>query len=272
MREPCQGRRQLYAALPCGSATVRLSLLHAPCSRRHKATCDCSHYTMSDTLRHSLCYKANISHLIAHVVKTLSFTCVNPRFLSNLGISIKNSELFVMPSEFIRSIFPKRLRHRDGEEAVTSQAVSQTSEKATNCPLQDPPPPYASDNHAPDDEKEPPLDMSLPRPTIASVSTQPDPNLSSNGSIQFCPHAISSFERIQRIVKLPNFKQSYEGLDALTPGPDHRNPFTAGFRLCKPVSGSALCISEFPVPFPPESHSALSCKIITRVKLCQGSK
>ena len=166
-----------------------------------------------------------------------------------------------MPSDFIRSIFPKRVRHLDGEEAVTSQAVSQASEKGMSCALQDPPPPYTSDNHhAPNDEKELPLDMSLPRPTIAQVSTQPDLNLSSGGSIQFCPHAISSFERIQRIVKLPNFKQSYEGLDALTPGPDHRNPFTSGFRLCKPDSGSDLCISEFPVPFPPESCSVLSCK------------
>ena len=177
-----------------------------------------------------------------------------------------------MPSDFFRSIFPKRQRHRDGEEDETSQAVSQVPEKATSCALQDPPPPYASDNHAPNDEKELPLDTSSPRPTIAQVSTQPDPNLSPGGSVQFCPHAISSFERIQRIVKLPNFKESYEGLDALTPGPDHRNPFTAGFRLCKPNSGSDLDISEFPVPLPPQLYSVLSCKIFTRVELCQDLK
>lgn len=91
-------------------------------------------------------------------------------------------------------------------------------------------------------------DEELLRPTTVQVSTQPDPKPSPGGSVQFCPHATSSFERIQRIVKLPNFIQSYECLDALTPGPDHHNPFTSGFRLCKPDSGSDLCISEFSFP------------------------
>ena len=152
-----------------------------------------------------------------------------------------------MPSEFIRSIFPKRLRHRDGEEAAITQAVSRASEKATSA-LRDPPPPYASENHAPNDDKEQLLDTSSPQPTTVQLSTQPGPQPSSGGSVQFCPHATSSFERIQRIVKLPDFIQSHECLDALTPGPDHHNPFTSGFRLCKPDSGSDLCISEFSFP------------------------
>lgn len=150
-----------------------------------------------------------------------------------------------MPSDLIRSIFPKRLRHRDGEEAAaTSPAVSQASEKVASCTLQEPPPPYASENHAPNDEKELPVDTSSSRPTIDQVSTQTDLEMSSDGSIQVCPHAVSSFERIQRIVKLRNFKESYDGLDALTPGPDHRNLFSSGFRLCKPDSGSDLNIRE----------------------------
>ena len=148
-----------------------------------------------------------------------------------------------MPSDFIRNIFPRRLRHRNGEETVASQPASKASEKATSCAVQDPPPPYASENHALVDNNKEILSSS---PSIQANSpqifTQPDPKLS---SIQICPHATSSFERVQRIVRLPNFKQSYEGLDALTPGSDHRNPFTAGFRLCKPDSGSDLCISEF---------------------------
>lgn len=178
-----------------------------------------------------------------------------------------------MPSDLIRSIFPKRLRRRDGgEEAVTSQAVSQGSEKAASCALQDPPPPYASENHAPNDEKELPLDTSSPRPTIDQVSAQPDSKLSSGGSIQVCPHATSSFERIQRIINLPNFKESYQGLDALTPGPDHRNFYTPGLRACKPDSGSDLSIREFSESFPPESyfiHNSIFFKRVKIAKSCQ---
>ena len=158
-----------------------------------------------------------------------------------------------MPSDFVRSIFSKRLRHRDGEEAAaTSQAVSQASEKVASCTLQDPPPPYPSENNAPNNEKELPLDTSSPRHTIDQASTQPDPKLSYGGSIQICPHAVSSFERIQRIVKLPKFKESYVGLDALTPGPDHPKVLS-GFRCCKPDSGSELNIGEFSKSFLPIS-------------------
>ena len=151
-----------------------------------------------------------------------------------------------MPSDFIRNIFPRRLRHRDGEETVTSQPANKASEKATSCALQGPPPPYASENPTLVDNNKEILSSS---PSIQAntpqLFTQPESKLY---SIQTCPHATSSFERIQRIVRLPNFKQSYEGLDALTPGSDHRNPFTSGFRLCKPDSGSDLCISELSCP------------------------
>lgn len=147
-----------------------------------------------------------------------------------------------MSPNFIRNILPRRLRYRDREETVTSQAAGQASVKATNDALRDPPPSYASGNYALDDDKELHSNSSSIRPTDPEVPTQPASKLSSCDSIRVCPHATSSFERIQRIVKLPNFKNSYEGLDTLTPGSDHRDHFTSGFRLCKPDSGSNLCI------------------------------
>ena len=150
-----------------------------------------------------------------------------------------------MPSGFIRNVFPRRLRHGDDEKTLTSQAAGEASDKATSCALQDPPPPYASGNHAVvDDDKALLLSSPLIQPYTPPVFTQPESKLSASDSIQFCPHAISSFERIQRILRLSNFKQSYQVLDALTPGPDHRNSFTPGFRLCKPDTGSDLSISE----------------------------
>ena len=150
----------------------------------------------------------------------------------------------VMPSGFIRSIFPRRLRCQHVEETVTGQAAGRAPEKATSCVLQDPPPPYAFDNHAKDGDRELPSESSSIRPTTTEISTQPDSKLLPSVSVRSCPHGTSSFERIQRIVRLQNFKESYEGLDALIPGPAHRDPFTLKFRLCKPDSGSNLDISE----------------------------
>ncbi len=187
-------------------------------------------------LTRSPCHE--IIHSISYSLKFETSRLANFTFLS-----------CVMPSAFIRNVFPRRLRHRDGEETVTSQAAGQASDKATSCALQDPPPPYASGNLALiDDDKALLLSSPLIQPSTPPVFTQPESKLSARDSIQFCPHADSSFERIQRIVRLPNFKQSYEGLDALTPGPDHRNPFASGFRLCKPDTGSDLCISELSFP------------------------
>lgn len=152
-----------------------------------------------------------------------------------------------MPSDFVRSIFPRRLRHRDSDETFTSQAADQATEKIKHA-LQDPPPPYAAEDLAiKDDKKLPAKPSSTPSPTT-KVSLQLDPVLSSSDSIRFCPHATSSFERIQRIVNLPDFKQSYIGIDALTPGPDHQNPFAPGFRLCMPDTGSNLHIGELSFP------------------------
>ena len=166
-----------------------------------------------------------------------------------------------MPSDLIRSIFSRRLRYRDDKETVTSQAASNVSEKATSSAsaLHDPPPPYAFENLAMNNDKELPSTLSSIQPATAQASTRSGSKLSSRDSIRFCPHATSSFERVQRILRLPNFRDSFEGLDALTPGPDHRSPFTSGFRLCKPDSGSDLSISEFfpSEPSPPEVYSFL---------------
>ena len=161
-----------------------------------------------------------------------------------------------MPSDLIRSILSRRLRYRDDKETVASQAASHVSEKATSSAL-DPPPPYAFENLAMNNDKELPSTLPSIQPATAQVSTRSDSKLSSSDSIRFCPHATSSFERVQRILGLPKFRESFEGLDALTPGPDHRSPFTSGFRLCKPDSGSDLSISEFfpSEPSPPEVYS-----------------
>lgn len=179
--------------------------------------------------------------------ETLSLNSVTTCVLFKSEISRLNIFTFlsiVMPLDFIRSIIPRRLQHRDGEEIFSSLPADQASGKATSCALQDPPPPYASESHALDDDKKPFDYPSSIQPATAQISTRSDSKPSSCGSIQVCPHATSSFERIQRVVRLPDFKQSYKGLDALTPGPDHRNPFSPGFKVCKPDSGSDLKIGE----------------------------
>ena len=174
-----------------------------------------------------------------------------------------------MPSHFIRSIFPRLLRHRDEEEPVISPVVGQTSDEAKIAGPEDPPPPYTPENQTLDDRKgfvskpsfepsntaqasstkpdpKPPSYDSKPSPEPSNAarasSTQPYSEPSPSDSIQICPHATSSFERIQRIVRLPNFKDSYKGIDALTPGPGHRDSFA--FKQCEPDSSSDLRISK----------------------------
>ena len=154
-----------------------------------------------------------------------------------------------MPSHFFRSSLPSLTRFRSGNTPLTSQAAGQASENETSVALQDPPPPYTSENQASDDDKETLCDLTSIRPTTTEIPTQSDLKTSSSDFIRICPHATSPFERIQRIVKLPNFKKSYEGLDALMPGPDHATPpYTSASRQCKPESGSDLSISESSLP------------------------
>ena len=54
--------------------------------------------------------------------------------------------------------------------------------------------------------------------------------------IQICPHETLCFERMQRILSLPGFKESYKGIEALgsTVVPHHGRSSTFGTRECKP--------------------------------------
>lgn len=142
-----------------------------------------------------------------------------------------------MPSNLVRGIFSRRA---DAEETIGRQATGQASEEPKIRALQDSPPPYTSENRVLDSGK---VKASPDRSDTAQMSTQPASEMSPIDTIQLCPHATSSFERIQRIMRLPNFKECYHGIDALTFGPNHRGFYTVGTRLCKPDSGSSASIS-----------------------------
>lgn len=57
---------------------------------------------------------------------------------------------------------------------------------------------------------------------------------SKTSCVQICPHDNLSFERMKRIVRLPNFKFNKTIISAFTKNPSHHASSVAGIILCKP--------------------------------------
>ena len=62
-------------------------------------------------------------------------------------------------------------------------------------------------------------------------------------SVQICPHETLSFERMKRILHLPDFEDGKEKVGAFTKAPDyHHVPSSAGTYRCKPYPKAFSCL------------------------------
>ena len=101
--------------------------------------------------------------------------------------------------EKIISLFHKRTKERERSKP----ALDASMKSVENHEL---PPPYSPGHTSPGLHKE------------KSQATQ-----DSDGVVQICPHETLSFDRIQRLTNLPNFKLNGKKIDALTPTSEHHH-------------------------------------------------
>lgn len=125
------------------------------------------------------------------------------------------------PPGILGSLLPRRIRSRflggasplsDHPHGLCSQADSPLSDH-----------PHGPSSHADTPSSGPSSDE---KPPVAPRSRP--------CCVQMCPHEIISFERLQRILSLPGFKESYRNLEALAAGPDHELDSYSPNRVCKP--------------------------------------
>lgn len=101
-------------------------------------------------------------------------------------------------------------------EKILSLFHRRTKEKENKKPT-----PNISRNFAESHELPPPYSPGHISPSLQKEKSQATQDLA--GVVQICPHETLSFERLQRITNLPNFKQNGKKIDALTPTSEHHH-------------------------------------------------
>ena len=117
-----------------------------------------------------------------------------------------------------------------------------------------PPPEYSEKSTSFSGEKMPERRVPITSGHQTSLDDTPAYSLGRSGSkslpaeqcVQLCPHEFLSFDRLQRILALPNFKQSNEGIDALGSRyiEQHVHAPLDPFRSCEPKESRGRVFSS----------------------------